>query len=248
MTWTTLSASSGRYAFTSTSPSISFSYVFTPGDLVVVYGSWKNTSDIILPDGWTLVAKALQGTDDTTSSTIASGMMAYFIHDGRSGEATFTLETGVVGGLTRAAYRHTDGIVFDGGGVETAAASTNTFALSSGLTTSAPNCLLIAAGCSGRSTQITGYASTDPANAAGATDTVTEPTAGQWIRRNNVNSTAGSDCARGHADAIKATAGPTGPISATVGTAHRPVMIAAAFRPASAAPERQRSRLILTPW
>lgn len=247
MTWSILS--SGIYgSFTSASPSASFNYAFESGDLFVAYASWKNTSDIILPDGWTLVAKELQGTDDTNSSTIASGMMAYFIHDGRSGEAVFELETGVAGGITRVAYRHTDGIVFDVGGAETAAATTDGFALASGLTTSAPNCLLIAAGCSGRSTQITGYASTDPPNAAGSTDTVTEPTAGQWIRRNNQNSTVGSDWARGHADAIKSAAGPTGPISALVGTAHRPVMIAAAFRPASAAPKRQRSRLILTPW
>jgi len=227
---------------------VSLNCAFEAGDLIVAYAVWKNASDIILPDGWTLVAKELQGTDDTNSSTISSGMMAYFIHDGMTGAATFTLETGVVGNLVRVAYRHTDGIVFDVGGAETAAATTNDFALSSGLTTSADNCLLIAAGASGRSTQITGYASTSPANAAGAIDTVTEPTADQWIRRRNNNSTAGSDWASGHADAIKSTAGATGPISATVGTAHRPVMIAAAFRPASAAPERQRSRLILTPW
>lgn len=247
MTWSILSTRIGR-TWAEAQPGASFDYFGEAGDLLVVYASWKNASDIILPSGWWLVAKQLQGTDDTNSGTVASGMMAYFIHDGRSGGATFTLGTGVVGALAVFAYRHTDGVAFDAGGAETAPASTSAFALSSGLTTSAPNCLLVAAGCSGRSTQITGYAATDPANAAGSTNTWTAPTVDQWIRRYNQSSTAGSDGALGHADAVKATAGPTGPISASVGTAHRPVMIAAAFRPASAAPERQRSRLILTPW
>lgn len=251
MTWQIVQPGTNRTFSTSTlSATPPILVMLEAGDLIICYASWKNTSDMAIPAGWTLIGKHLGGTDDTTSDTQASGLMAYTIYDGVSIDTTFTLDVGVNGVAVCTVYRHTDGVAFDVGGIEAAAASTNSFGLAAGLTTSAPNCLIVAAGCSGRNSQITDYSATDPSIAAGSTDTSTPPTADTWIRRYNINSSAGSDYGTGHADGVKATAGPTGPITASVYFSHRPVMIAAAFRPAggSGPAPRKRLPLLLTPW
>jgi hypothetical protein len=77
-------------------------------------------------------------------------------------------------------------------------------------------------------------AATDPSTASGATDTTTVPTAGTWIERFDANSNTGADTGIGIADAIRATAGATGTIQATVSSASgRNVMMAAAFKMAA---------------
>jgi hypothetical protein len=80
-------------------------------------------------------------------------------------------------------------------------------------------------------------AATDPATASGATDTTTAPTNGTWIERFDATTSSGADTALAIADAVKATAGPTGTFTASSSSASgRNVMMVAAFKLAASGP------------
>lgn len=218
-----------------------------PGDLLVTCIAGRGDVAFTAPSGWTII-KQLAAGDTSSSGGITNagmGLMAYRISESGDVSPTFARSGGDAGYARIVCYRHTSAITIGNSGIEQPAEGANTITLAAGIDTTTANELIVACLCGGDNDLASGFMATDPSTPSGATDTSTQPT-GAWIERSDNTSTAGADTSLAIADAVKTAPGNTGPISATHVRARRHVLIAAAFR--AGAPERQRSRLMLTPW
>lgn len=218
-----------------------------PGDLLVACIAGRGDAAFAAPVGWEIIEQLAAGDASSTGSATNAGMglMAYRIFESGDVSPTFARSGGDAGYSRIVCYRHTSTITTGNSGIEQPAAGAATITLAAGIDTTTANELIVACLCGGDNDLASGFTATDPSTPSGATDTSTHPT-GAWIERSDSASTAGADTSLAIADAVKTAPGNTGPISATHARARRHVLIAAAFR--AGAPERQRSRLILTPW
>lgn len=218
-----------------------------PGDLLVACIAGRGDVAFAAPVGWTIIKQLAAGDASSTGAATNAGMglMAYRIAESGDVPPTFTRSGGDAGYARVVCYRHTSAITVGNSGIEQPASGTFTITLSAGIDTTTANELIVACLCGGDNDLTSGFVATDPSTASGGTDTTTAPTSA-WIERSDAASPAGADTSLAVADAVKTAPGNTGPISATHGRARRHVLIAAAFR--AGASERQRSRLMLTPW
>lgn len=218
-----------------------------PGDLLVACIAGRGDVAFTAPSGWTIIEQIAAGNTGAGGavSDASMGLMAYRIFESGDVSPTFARSGGDAGYGRVVCYRHTSAITLGNSGIEQPATGAFTITLAAGIDTTTANELIVACLCGGDNDLASGFTATDPSTPSGATDTSTQPT-GAWIERSDNASTIGADTSLAIADAVKTAPGNTGPISATHVRSRRHVLIAAAFR--AGAPERQRSRLILTPW
>lgn len=204
------------------------------GDLMIACIAYRSNVAFTLPTGWTLVATQQSSGDIDATNGIASGVMAWIVRGASAPALTFTRTLGDLGHGRIIAYAGGNATPGDTGTANTLAVASAT-ATTGTLTTAEANELIVAmVSCGDNLTSSAFDAATDPTTASGATDTTTAPTAGTWIERSDAGTNTGADGALAIADAIRATAGATGQIQATVSVSARHVMIAGAFKMAAA--------------
>ena len=169
------------------------------------------------------------------------GLMAYIVRGASAPDLTFTRTGGDVALGRIVAYRGNHATTpLDTGSANTLATASAT--ATTGTITTAEAEELIVAFCSpGDNLTGSAFAATDPATASGATNTTTAPTNGTWIERADSGTVTGADGACIIADAVRATAGATGTIQATISASARHVMAVGAFRLAAVTEATQRS-------
>jgi hypothetical protein len=201
------------------------------GDLMVACIAYRSNAVVTVPGDWTICATQQSSGDTDATNGIASGLMMYAI---RGASAPTLALTRTAGDVLLARIIAYSGALASG---TLDAASANTLGSASAtvttgtISTTVANDLIVAmVSCGDNLTTSAFDAATDPATASGATDTTTAPTAGTWIERADSGTGTGADAGLAIADAVRATAGATGTIQATVSASARHVMIAAAFR------------------
>lgn len=200
------------------------------GDLLVACIAYRSNAAFTLPAGWALVATQQSSGDTDATNGIASGVMAYIVRGGSAPSYAFTRTAGDVARGAVVAYRDNSPSPYDTGSANTLAVASATVTTGTFNTAQAGELIVAMVACGDTLTTSAFDAATDPATASGATDTTTEPTAGTWIERLDSSTGTGADTAIAIADAVRATAGATGTIQATVSAIARHVMIAGAFR------------------
>ncbi len=201
------------------------------GDLMVACIAYKGNAAITPPSGWVAACTAQNTGDTDTTDGIASGAMFYIVRGASAPDLTCVRTAGDVAYAKVLSYSGNHATPLDTGSSATqgAAGATPTTAT---FNTAQANELIVAMVAYGDQYTVTAFdAATDPTTASGATDTTTAPTAGTWIERFDANTTTGADTGIGIADAIRASAGATGTIQATVSSAAgRNAILAAAFK------------------
>lgn len=247
MSWQIVSAGS-LLSSAAASLTLSLSSARAPGDLMVACVSSRGAVPYETPDGWTEIQSLYNGNTSTSGvgSDAASGVMLYRICEEGDAAPVFVRTGGDVGYGLVLIYRHTSPITLGNSGITQLESGATTITLSGGVDTTQDNELLVACLCGGDNDLASGFVATDPSTASGLTDSTTDPT-NAWIERADSTTTGGADTSLAVADAVKPTAGNTGPISATHARPRRHVLIVASFR-AGDAPVRRRSPLLLMPW
>ena len=214
----------------------------TDGDLLVACLSFRSNVAFGLPSGWALVATQQNSGDVDNTNGIASGLMAYIVRGPSAPALTFTRTGGDLALGRIVAYRGNHATApLDTGSSNTLAVA-NATATTATITTAEAEELIVAFCSPGDNLTGSAFdAATDPTTASGATDTTTAPTNGTWIERADSGSVTGADGACIIADAVRATAGATGTIQATISASARHVMVAGAFKLAVSTEATQRS-------
>ncbi len=186
------------------------------GDLMIACIGYRSNAAFTLPTGWTLVAIQQSLGDVDATNGIASGVMVYIVRGASAPDLVFTRTLGDVAQGRIIAYSGGTASPYDTGSANTLAVAAFDVTTAS-ITTAEANELIVAMVSVGDNDTTSLFdAATDPATASGATDTVTAPTAGTWIERTDNTTLTGADHGLAIADAIKATAGITGVMQATV--------------------------------
>ena len=203
------------------------------GDLMVACIGYRGSESFSLPSGWALVATQQSSGDVDATNGIASGVMAYIVRGASAPNLIFPRTITVANSVAQGriiAYSGGSATPYDTGSANTLAAAAFVVTTAS-ITTAEAGELLVAMVSVGDNDTTSAFdAATDPTTASGATDTTTAPTAGTWIERSDDITTTGADNGLAIADAIRAAAGITGTIQATVADDSRNVMIAGAFK------------------
>jgi hypothetical protein len=135
------------------------------GDLLVACIAYRSNAAFALPDGWSLVAtqQSSGNTSTTTSSSIASGLMAYTLRGSGAPALTFTRTGGDVAIGRVSCYRGVDPHnPYDVGSASTLGANSATVTTAS-LTTAVSDELVVMACClADNTTAGSQVASTDP--------------------------------------------------------------------------------------
>ncbi len=200
------------------------------GDLMVACIAMRGNAVVSL-SGWTAAATQQNSGDTDTTDGIASGAMFYVVRGSSAPNLTVTRTGGDVAYAKIISYSGVSLTApYDTGSAATQGSAGNTPTTAT-FNTALDNELIVAMVAYGDQYTVSAFdAATNPATASGATDTTTAPTSNTWIERFDANSNTGADTGIGIADGIKATAGATGTIQATVSSASgRNVMMAAAF-------------------
>ncbi len=206
------------------------------GDLMVACIAYRGNAAITLPAGWTVVATAQNSGDTDASAGIASGHMAYIVRGANAPALICTRTAGDVVLARIISYSGGKRAPYDTGSANTAASSSATVTTGT-ITTATAGELIVAMTSAGDLYNVSTFdAVTDPATASGATDTTTAPANGTWIERADNSTSTGADTGLGIADAVRATAGATGEMSAILTNVGRHVMIAGAFKLVGTAP------------
>lgn len=207
------------------------------GDLLVACISYRGTNAFTLPSGWNVVSlqQSSGNTSTTTTSSIASGVMAYIVRGGSAPDLAFTRTAAsadvALGRIV--AYRGGHSSPYDTGNASTPVSNNTATFVTAGVTTAEANELLVAMLAGADNVTTSGFFATDPSGSSGASDTTTAPTVGSWIERADSGTNTGADTALAIADAVKSTAGSTGLIGATASASSRHVFIVGAFKIAS---------------
>lgn len=202
------------------------------GDLMVACIAMRGNAVLTQPADW-LVAATQQNSGDTDATDgIASGAMFYIVRGASAPSLTCTRTLGDVAYAKIISYSGVNTVTPYDTGTSATQGSAGATPTTATFNTAEADELIVAFVAYGDQYSVSAFdAATDPATASGATDTTTAPTAGTWIERFDANSNTGADTGIGIADAIRATAGATGTIQATVSSAlGRNVMMAAAFK------------------
>jgi hypothetical protein len=199
------------------------------GDLMVACIGYRSNAAFTLPSGWTLCAPQQSSGDTDATNGIASGVMAYIVRGASAPSLVFTRTGGDVAQGRIISYSGGGSSPYVTGSSATLGSASATVTTAT-LTTPHANCLIVAMSSAGDTLSASAFdAATDPTTASGATDTTTAPTAGTWIERADNSTGTGADHGLAIADAVRATAGATGTIQATISASARHVMIAAVF-------------------
>jgi hypothetical protein len=201
------------------------------GDLMVACIAYRSNAAFTVPGDWNLVATQQSSGDIDATNGIASGLMMWCVRGGSAPTLTFNRTGGDVASGRIIAYEGGHASApFDTGTANTLGAASATVTTGTLTTAEAGELIVAMVSCGDNLTTSAFDAATDPTTASGATDTTTAPTAGTWLERADDGSNTGADWGMAIADAIRATAGATGTIQATVSASARHVMIAAAFK------------------
>jgi hypothetical protein len=200
------------------------------GDLQIACIAIRSTVGFTNAD-WTKIEGQLSGDTDATNG-IAAGEMWYRVRGAAAGTLQFSRTGGDLGrgcilGYTGGKQNAT--VVLGNHSSNTLAVASATATTGTISTTEATE-LIVAMSSAGDNLTASAFDATDPSTASGATDTTTAPTAGTWIERTDTGTNTGADGGLAVADAIRANAGATGTIQATISGTGRHVMIASAFR------------------
>lgn len=209
------------------------------GDLLVACLAYRtsSTQSITLPTGgeWTRVAERKANNTLTTTSAVASGMMAHCVRG--ASDPNFAFSFPVVPSVTIGrivAYRGVDTSSPQDTQTSFTTAVNTTAVSGTGLTTANDDELIVAMAAGGQEAGWLNFAAaTDPAVATAATAIVANPERGAWLERSDNSTTTGADTSLGIFDAIKASAGATGNLSVTASLAASHVVIAGAFKRAA---------------
>jgi hypothetical protein len=217
------------------------------GDLMVACIGYRSNDAFTVPGDWNLIATQQSSGDTDATNGIASGLMMWCVLGGSAPTLTFNRTAGNVAQGQIIAYTGGHASTpFDTGTANTLASASATVT-TAGFNTAEDGELIVAMVSCGDNLATSAFdAATDPSTASGATDTTTAPTAGTWIERADTGTGTGADHGLAIADAVRATAGATGTIQATVGASARHVMIAAAFKLAAAPPASNRRIFLIT--
>lgn len=205
-------------------------------DLMLACFAFKGSVVFNLPSDWTRVDVDQNSGDTDATNGIASGQMFYCVRGASPPTLTFTRVGGDVAMGRIIAYSggHLTAPLEAGATGATAFGSSTPLGLS--ITTSEAGELLVAMVAMGDTLTASAFqCATDPATPSGATDTTTAPTAGTWIERADSSTGTGADTALAIADAVRATAGSTGLLQATISAVAGQVIYFAAFKLAAAA-------------
>jgi hypothetical protein len=203
------------------------------GDLMIACIALRDSVGFDTPSGWDLITSQLTGDTDATNG-IASGQMFYHVRGGSDPTLVFARTGGNVAVGCIIAYAGGHATPLDVFNQSTAVINTTSIATNP-IVTSEDGELIVAMTAAGDTLNASAFdATTDPATASGAIDTTTAPTAGTWIQRLNSTTGTGADTGLGIADAIKALAGSTGNILATISGSARHVLLVASFKLAAA--------------
>jgi hypothetical protein len=192
------------------------------GDLLVACIAFRASVAFTLPAGWALVAsQQLAGnTNTTTSTSVASGLMAYILRGAVEVPTTFTRTGGDVALGRIASYRGVDRLnPYDTGSANTPASNAS-LTPTTAISTAVNDELLVMACCLADNLSPTLQRS------------VTDPLQQHWHERADSSTTIGADVALAIADATKLLAGNTGELRFTDGLT-RNAIIVGAFRPAA---------------
>jgi hypothetical protein len=201
------------------------------GDLMVACIGYRSNAAFTVPGDWNLVATQQSSGDTDATNGIASGLMMWCVRGASAPTLTFNRTAGDVAQGRIIAYSGGHASAPYDTGSSNTRTSGNVSAFTGTITTAEAGELIVAMVSAGDNLTTSGFlAVTDPTTASGATDTTTAPTAGTWIERADTGTGTGADHGLAIADAVKATAGATGTISATVSAAAQHVMIAGAFK------------------
>jgi hypothetical protein len=186
------------------------------GDLLVACIAFRQAtggSNFTLPSGWNLVAtqQVTVNTSTTTTSSIASGLMAYIVRGASAPSYAFTRTAGANVAIGRVlCYRGNHSAPYDTGSANTLAANSATVTTGT-ITTAEAGELIVAMAAGADNVTFSAFdAATDPTTASGATNTTNDPTDGTWRERADSGTNSGADTSLAVADAIRATAGATG--------------------------------------
>lgn len=209
------------------------------GDLLVAVISSRTTAttSITLPAGWALVDEQKNNSTATTTSALASGMMAYIIRGSSAPSYAFTLPAGISVALGRViAYRNAAQSSTKDANTSFTTATNTTAVSGTGLTTTQDDDLIVAAACGGQEASWTNFAAaTDPTISSGTgSGSTAHPSAGVWQERADSNTTTGADTSLAIFDAVKTTTGATGNLTATASQGAGHVVVAGAFKLATA--------------
>jgi hypothetical protein len=205
-----------------------------PGDLLVacIGSRTTSTTSVTLPSGWTLVNEQKTNNALTTTSAIASGVMAYHVRGASDPALTFTHPAGIsVARGAIVAYRPISTVSLDTSSAATTTINTTSVNVA-GLTTATATELLVYQAVGGQEATWTNFdAVTDPTTTSGSGSAQTaDPIPGAWQERSDTNTMTGNDMSLAVADAIRATAGATGNFTATASLGAGHVIIVGAFK------------------
>jgi len=205
------------------------------GDLLIACISSRiaSTTPITIPAGWTAVGQQNNNNTLTTTSAAASGVMAYIIRGASAPALTFTHPTAPSVAIGRTiAYRNSTMALpdpWDQGVVGTTAVNTTAVSFS-GFPVGVDGELMVAMMAGGQEAAWSAFKSANtPSTASGATDTTTAPSTTTWIERADTNTTTGADTSLAIFDAVKATKGATGNLTATASLGASHVLAMASF-------------------
>lgn len=201
------------------------------GDLMIACIGYRSNAAFTVPGDWNLVATQQSSGDTDATNGIASGVMMWAVRGASAPTLTFNRTAGNVAQGRIFGYSGNQRTSpFDTGSANTLAVASATVTTGT-ITTALANELIVAMTSAGDTLTASAFdAATDPTTASGATDTTTVPTAGTWIERTDDSTGTGADHGLAIADAIRAAAGATGTIQATISASARHVMIVAAFK------------------
>lgn len=199
-------------------------------DLMIACIGYRSNAAFTVPGDWNLIATQQSSGDTDATNGIASGLMMWCVRGGSAPTLTFNRTAGDVAQGRIIAYAGGHATPFDVGSANTLAVASATVTTGTITTAEAGELIVAMVSCGDNLTTSAFDAATDPTTASGATDTTTAPTNGTWIERADNGTGTGVDHGLAIADAIRATAGATGTIQATVSASARHVMIAASFK------------------
>jgi hypothetical protein len=205
------------------------------GDLLVGCIAFRSAAatGFTLPAGWTLVDEVV--TNNTTANSTAgvgSAHMAYIIRGSSAPDLTWTRSSGANAALGRViAYRNAAQTSTKDTN-NNATTATNTTAISvAGVTTSQANDLLVAMIGAGRNSTMSAFNSTTPGTSSGATSSdLDNPLTTTWKERADSGTATGGDTDLAIYDAVKATAGATGNLTATALNGAGHAVVVGAFK------------------
>ena len=236
--WASIASSGSSSPASGTMRTISitqFNAVSQDGDLLVALLTWSYDAPS-LPDGWEW-AVFVQG--DISLNTKSAGI-AYLVRGSSIADTTFLVPSDGIsdyGGPHFGFYRYrwagAPGEITVGPSSTNTLATAGTGGATGALTTAAPDALIVAM-ARGIWGPVTNFTSSTPSGASGTGNSTAAPSTSQWLRRFSGGNSTG---ASGFADAVVASPGSTGTISATCGQPYRWSMVATVFQVGGGAPD-----------